>query len=102
MADERASPVQGRAHFVGDPSSSTEDYDRGEKLSHYKQLPSLRAVLIASHRRPQVSVIERSEHGWTQTEVRPGETVRVAALGLELAVDELYAGIDLASEKARR
>ena len=27
-------------------SPSTEDYDRGEKLSHYKQLESLQAVLV--------------------------------------------------------
>lgn len=29
-------------------SKSTEDYDRGEKLAHYEQLPSLVAVLIVS------------------------------------------------------
>ena len=33
-------------------SDSTEDYDRGEKLSHYKTLSSLRAVILISHRRP--------------------------------------------------
>ena len=33
-------------------SPSTEDYDRGEKLSQYKQLPSLRAVLLVAHRSP--------------------------------------------------
>lgn len=31
-------------------SRSTEDYDRGDKLSHYKQIPSLRAVLFVSYR----------------------------------------------------
>jgi Uma2 family endonuclease len=34
---------------------STEDYDRGDKLGHYKQLPSLAAVLFVSHRRAQVT-----------------------------------------------
>ncbi|MEM9695381.1 MAG: Uma2 family endonuclease, partial [Myxococcota bacterium] len=33
-------------------SRSTEDYDRGEKLDHYKQIPALQAVLFVSHRRP--------------------------------------------------
>lgn len=32
-------------------SPSTEDYDRGEKLRHYKHLGSLKAVLFVSHRR---------------------------------------------------
>ena len=76
-------------------SHSTENYDRGDKLSHYKQIPSLRAVLIVSHRRPQVSVIERGEQGWAIREVRGGEQVEVASLQLSFALDELYAGIEL-------
>lgn len=76
-------------------SNSTENYDRGEKLSHYKQIPSLMAVLLISHRRRQVTIVERSADGWTQREARAGETVQIAALGLSLSVDELYAGIEL-------
>jgi Uma2 family endonuclease len=76
-------------------SDSTEDYDRGEKLGHYKQLPSLTAVLFISHRRSQVTVVERSPDGWRQTEVRAGESVDLANPALRLSVDELYAGIDL-------
>ena len=38
-------------------SNSTEDYDRGEKLNHYKQCPSVQAVLFVSHRLPRVTVI---------------------------------------------
>ena len=76
-------------------SNSTEDYDRGEKLGHYKQLPSLRAVLFVSHRRPQVTVIERAADGWRQREHRAGESVMLESPQLCLAVDELYAGIEL-------
>lgn len=74
-------------------SPSTEDYDRGDKLGHYKQLPSLTAVLFVSHRRAQVTVIERSETGWEQREYRAGERVMVASPAFDFAVDELYAGI---------
>lgn len=76
-------------------SHSTEDYDRGEKLSHYKQLPSLRTVLLVSHRRPQVTVIERTQDGWQQREFRAGEVLRLEDSQLSLAVDEIYAGIQL-------
>jgi len=76
-------------------SSSTEGYDRGEKLSHYKQIASLVAVLIISHRRRQVTVVERSSHGWQQREARAGETVVIESLSLSLSVDELYAGVEL-------
>ena len=40
-------------------SDSTEDYDRGEKLTHYKQVPSLEAIVIVSHREARVDVWSR-------------------------------------------
>jgi Uma2 family endonuclease len=74
-------------------STSTEDYDRGEKLNHYQQIPSLVAVLIVSHRRPQVTAIERTQGSWLLREYRAGDQVAVDGLKLKFAVDELYAGI---------
>lgn len=78
-------------------SPSTEDYDRGDKLSHYKQIPSLQALLLISHRRCEVTVVERVATGWRETNARGGESIVVDALSLSLAVDELYAGIELGS-----
>ena len=75
--------------------NATEDYDRGEKLGHYKQFPSLIAVLVVSHRRPQVTVVEREGSGWTQREHRAGEEVVLAHPRLSFAIDELYDGIAL-------
>lgn len=76
-------------------SRSTEDYDRGAKLSHYQQLESLRAVIFVSHRRPQVTVVERTETGWSTRDVRAGETLVLEDPALTLSVDELYAGVEL-------
>lgn len=76
-------------------SPSSEDYDRGEKLSQYQLLSSLRAVLLVSHRGARVTVVERTEEGWTERDVRSGERVLLAAPPLALDVDELYAGIEL-------
>lgn len=76
-------------------SRSTEDYDRGDKLSHYKQLPSLNAVLFVSHRSARVTLIERTKAGWVEREFRSGEHVAVAEPKLSFPVDELYAGITL-------
>ena len=94
------------AHAVMNPtllvevtSNSTEDYDRGEKLGHYKQIPSLRAVLFVSHRRQQITVIERGADGWQQREVRQGENVVLTQPQVQLAVDEVYDGIDLNSSQ---
>ena len=41
-------------------SRSTEDYDRGDKLSHYKQLTTLQAVIFVSHRARRITVVERT------------------------------------------
>jgi Uma2 family endonuclease len=76
-------------------SHSTEDYDRGEKLSHYRQLDSLRAVLFISHRMCQVTLVEKTAGGWQQREYRSGERLRITVPECELAVDDLYDGIEL-------
>jgi Uma2 family endonuclease len=64
-----------RPHAVTSPtllvevtSNSTEDYDRGEKLNHYRQCESVVAVLLVAHRLPQVTAIVRTKDGWEQHE----------------------------------
>ena len=47
-------------------SDSTEDYDRGEKLRHYKDLPSVHEVLVVSHRAPG-SAYTAATSGMTKT-----------------------------------
>ena len=83
-------------------SASTEDYDRGEKLSHYKQLKSLRAILFVSHRAPQITLVRRAAAGWDVRELRLGERVELDEPALSFPVDELYAGIQLEPDAARR
>jgi len=58
-------------------------------LRSYQQLPSLRAVLIASHRARRVTLVHRAEKGWEETDFRGGETVMVSSPPLSFAVDEL-------------
>jgi Uma2 family endonuclease len=79
-------------------SKSTEDYDRGEKLNHYKQCPSVSLVPIVSHRRPQVTLHMRSSSGWEVREYRAGEFVEVAIPKFGFGIDELYSGIELDGE----
>lgn len=76
-------------------SRSTEDYDRSDKLSHYKQLASLRAVLLVSHRSRRITLVERTHEGWTERDFRSGEAVSLSEPALSFAVDDLYSGIEL-------
>ncbi len=71
-------------------SNSTEDYDRGEKLKHYKSLPSLSEVLIVSHRQPLLSVWRREDQGRTEIRAGRGETLELTSLAGRLAVDDVY------------
>ncbi|MGE0787578.1 MAG: Uma2 family endonuclease [Sandaracinaceae bacterium] len=76
-------------------SRSTEDYDRGEKLAHYKQLPSLRAVLFVSHCRREVTVVERTGGAWQERAHGEGEELALNEPSPRLSIDELYEGIEL-------
>jgi Uma2 family endonuclease len=63
---------------------------RGEKLRHYKQLASVRHVVIVSHREPWLSVHRREASGWTIVEARQAQVVALPAIAAEIAVDEVY------------
>lgn len=71
-------------------SPSTEDYDRGDKLSQYQNLPSLEAVVIVSHRRRELTVVRRGAERWTTTTLVAGETLTLMP-GVSFEVDALYA-----------
>jgi Uma2 family endonuclease len=74
-------------------SDGTEDYDRGEKLAHYKQVPSLQECVLVSHREPRLEVWRRGSSGaWERDEAGRGGRPRLAALDCELSVDEIYRG----------
>lgn len=75
-------------------SDSTEAFDRGEKFRHYRQIPSLAAYVLVSQHEPRIELYERQGDGaWRLTEAGPGEHVRIDALGCDLAVDAVYAGV---------
>lgn len=92
-----ANAVTNPSLLVEVTSRSTEDYDRGDKLSHYKQIPELKAVLFVSHRAHRITCVERTPTGWEEREHRAGEAVSLAGLALTgaFAVDDVYEGIAL-------
>jgi Uma2 family endonuclease len=71
-------------------SPSTEVYDRGEKLRHYQQIPSLLEVLLVAHDRHEVEIQRRSEGGWTSETVGAGGEVELRSIGCRLDVEALY------------
>ena len=74
-------------------SDGTEAYDRGQKLDHYRQIPSLAAVVLVSHRTPTIEVWERGpDSAWRRREFGPGQAADIQALPARLLVDEVYLG----------
>lgn len=72
-------------------SDSTEAYDRGEKLEHYRQIPTLREYVLISHRERRLEVHRREDDGtWRAIHSGSGEIVTLSSIGVELAVDDIY------------
>ncbi len=71
-------------------SPSTEAYDRGEKLRHYQQIPSLHEVLFVSHDRARLDVVRRGQDGWETVDASAGETIRLESVEHDLDVDAVY------------
>ena len=75
-------------------SPSTAAYDRGEKLGHYRRLPSLTDVLLVWQSEPWVEHHHRVDgNGWLIQEHKEGR-IELSALGGALALEELYAQVD--------
>lgn len=77
-------------------SDGTEEYDRGEKLEHYKQIPSLTEIVLVSHRTREVEVWSRSPSRWAATTFRSTELALLPSLSCRLDVDAIY---DAANEQ---
>jgi Uma2 family endonuclease len=71
-------------------SDGTADYDLGDKLASYMQIPKLEAAVFVAHDRREIVVWSRDEAGWKKFLARAGEAARIAAIGCQLDVDELY------------
>lgn len=70
-------------------SDSTEEYDRGEKFSHYMRIPSLREYVLVSQKTRKIEVFRRPERGhWQRDEACPGSAIQI--FGTSISVDDIY------------
>jgi len=79
-------------------SPSTEGYDRGDKFAHYKTIPSLQQYVLVAQHRIQIDVLTRQNDGWLLTTAsQTDQTVRLESIACELAVLDVYEGVELPS-----
>ncbi len=76
-------------------SPSTEAYDRGAKLEHYRGLETLREIVVVSHEQRRVELHRRGEdEQWTVVTGTDGQTIELESLGARLDVSALYKSLD--------
>lgn len=71
-------------------SDSTADTDRSEKFADYRKLATLREYVLVSQRERRVEIYRRDGRRWTLDEHVRGEHFSIAALGVEIGVDDVY------------
>lgn len=72
-------------------SRTTQAYDRGEKREHYMRIPTLQAIVLAAHDRPELEVWTRRDGDrWDRALYGAGEAVVLAAIGARVEVDAVY------------
>lgn len=83
-------------------SPSTESYDRVDKFTHYKSIPSFAEYLLVAQHRPHVTHLVRREDGeWLHREYNDLEaTLGLSSLGCELAMSEIYQNVSFETPPA--
>ncbi len=74
--------------------------DRIDKLREYAAVPSILRYVILEQTSVGMSVFERRQGDapWTATSLVEGETLRMPEIGIEVQVDEFYAGVELTED----
>lgn len=80
-------------------SPSTEAYDRGDKFTYYKSIPSFREYLLVAQHRPHLTLfVKQDDVTWSQTEVNdPNGSVWLPSLDCTIALNEIYRGVEFGS-----
>ncbi|MBX3228701.1 MAG: Uma2 family endonuclease [Labilithrix sp.] len=71
-------------------SPSTDEYDRGAKLEHYKTILSLEEIVLVAHDKQEIAIVRREAETWSTHVVREHGTVTLLSLDVSLPLDEVY------------
>jgi Uma2 family endonuclease len=78
-------------------SPSTGKFDRGEKFSDYQQLETLDTYWLIAQDQIQVEVRQKTATGDWETRIyNQSDRVVIPALGITIAIADLYADLDIA------
>jgi Uma2 family endonuclease len=73
-------------------SPGTVQHDRGVKVDRYRQVPSVREILLVASEERRVQLWRREGAKWTVEDVIGDALLRLESCNLEILLAELYAG----------
>lgn len=76
-------------------SPSTEAYDRGEKFAQYRTIASLAEYVLVSTSHRRIEVFTRRDDVWELRVYGEGTQAELGSVGVKLAVDAVYEGVEL-------
>jgi Uma2 family endonuclease len=73
-------------------SPSTEGYDRGDKFTYYKSIPSFREYLLIAQHRPHIThYVKQPDDEWDYTEVNDlNKSLYIQSVGVTVQLAEVY------------
>ena len=82
-------------------SPSTEAYDRGDKFTYYKSIPSFREYLLIAQHRPHVTHYVKSETGkWDYEETNDlGSSIYLLTIDCTLALSDIYRNVEFSKDE---
>lgn len=81
-------------------SNSTEAYDRGDKFTHYKSIPTFKEYLLVAQHRPHVTQFIKQDREWKYMEFNAmNDLVTLVSLGCTVTLSEIYKNVNFPSPK---
>ena len=82
-------------------SDSTEKYDRGTKSTLYRQIPSLKELILISQNEAYVGCFVRQDRGgWLLHEVLDlSGTIEFSSMHISIALSEIYRGVTFPQQR---
>ena len=74
-------------------SPSTQHLDRREKAANYRRVASLDEYVIASQKRPELTIHRRAEHWQPDVVVGPRAVAEFRSLGMSVPLADIYEGV---------
>jgi Uma2 family endonuclease len=75
-------------------SPSTVAHDKAVKLTDYRHIPSVQAILFIASEEKRVELWRRGTDSWTVMEFETGGIIPLDVIGFDIPVEALYEGLD--------